>query len=228
MNVPQRRVASDEPFDLVSIERVPATAGTPEHFEVTIAGLADVERGDYRQHVFVFVPGSDVLDEVLEQLPYDVADGVRTKIEQEAQPARPRQALSTSGALYVQAATVKQALVDRNDPVPLFFRRQGRIVTVARTDDGRPTFRAVPDVASLRAIASWAADWVDSQSRAASAPPVEATKVVFRNPPEELPPVVGIVTAPVLRPDGTRLRQPGYDARTRLFFERPPGMTPVQ
>jgi DNA polymerase-1 len=39
------------------------------------------------------------------------------------------------------------------------------------------------------------------------------------------PPVEGIVETPILRPDGSLLTQPGYDALTRLIYRPAPGVT---
>lgn len=42
-----------------------------------------------------------------------------------------------------------------------------------------------------------------------------------------LPPLLGIVGAPVLRPDGTLLQRPGYDAATGVFLARKVPLDPV-
>jgi len=165
----EETAVGSEPFGLVELTHVPedSDGASPEHWEIVLGGIVDTDTMFGVQHTIRFDPRKDILDELLETVPNDIADGVRGKIEEAVRPPKQRQTLSTSGALYQQVATIKKALVDANDPVPLFFRRQGQIVTVHRTDDGRPTFRSVPDVASLRAISSWAADWQNRRAKGA-------------------------------------------------------------
>jgi hypothetical protein len=49
--------------------------------------------------------------------------------------------------------------------------------------------------------------------------------VLARNEWPNIPLITGVVEVPVMRADGSVLRQPGYDSTTGLFFEPPPGFT---
>jgi len=58
----------------------------------------------------------------------------------------------------------------------------------------------------------------DGEARIVDCPSRIATAYVSRVGQWRLPILGGIITAPILRTDGTLFLQPGYDARTRLFF----------
>jgi Bifunctional DNA primase/polymerase, N-terminal len=58
-------------------------------------------------------------------------------------------------------------------------------------------------------------------------PPVEiAATIIARNGEWPFPTIDGVITTPTLRPDGTLLLTPGYDAATRLLLVAPPPLPP--
>jgi putative DNA primase/helicase len=56
--------------------------------------------------------------------------------------------------------------------------------------------------------------------------PVAAT-ILSRDGEWSLGPLAGIITTPTMRPDGTLLCTPGYDAATRLLLLEPPPLPPI-
>ena len=59
-------------------------------------------------------------------------------------------------------------------------------------------------------------------------PPTAVAQVILHRQGEwRFPSVVGVITTPTVRPDGSLLVQPGYDAKTRLILMDPPPMPAV-
>jgi Bifunctional DNA primase/polymerase, N-terminal len=59
-------------------------------------------------------------------------------------------------------------------------------------------------------------------------PPNETAETVLARAGEwAFPTIAGIINTPTLRPDGTILDRPGFDARTRLLLIDPPAMAPI-
>ena len=56
-------------------------------------------------------------------------------------------------------------------------------------------------------------------------PPLDVTRDVESLGGWDFPPLAGITEAPVLRPDGTVLIEPGYDVATGLYYVPAPGLT---
>jgi putative DNA primase/helicase len=76
---------------------------------------------------------------------------------------------------------------------------------------------------------SQAATWEKWNARrkamVACDPPDNVAKIILsRAGFWHVPPIAGIITAPTLRPDGTILEAPGYDAATRLFHAVDPAL----
>jgi len=113
-----------------------------------------------------------------------------------------------------------EAYEDFNDP-PSQFSRGDEPVRVVTDEDGHPFFEGI-DEALFDALLSESANFV------------RATKngVVFVDPPlrlvrrvrqlVDLPPVTRIRELPFLRPDGTVVREPGYDPDTQVFYRPHP------
>src|SRR5262249_57154066 len=60
-------------------------------------------------------------------------------------------------------------------------------------------------------------------------PPLDAVRALLAREvwPREIVPIVGITETPVMRPDGSILDTPGYDAATRLVYVlSPPCLVP--
>jgi len=77
--------------------------------------------------------------------------------------------------------------------------------------------------AFLRELANLAADWVKKEKRAKqnepALPPDWSIKTLLARPSWPFPPLEGVLCAPTLRPDGSLLDTPGYDAETGLYLE---------
>ncbi|MCG3124890.1 MAG: hypothetical protein GIKADHBN_03396 [Phycisphaerales bacterium] len=106
---------------------------------------------------------------------------------------------------------------------PRVFTRGGELVRVKRTDEGRWMVDR-PTEHGLRGELERAADFVNPPKEEGEepfpvAPPMDVVRDV-RSLPEfpGIPPLDGIVTSPRVRPDGTILSRPGYDAGTRLYL----------
>lgn len=126
------------------------------------------------------------------------------------------------GREIVDEAT--QALHDWNDP-PELFQRGAEPVQIATDDQGRPVVRELPD-AVLDDCLDRAADFFrTTQSRGAVREDLSKRYVERVRETIELPPLEGIVEVPVLRPDGSILREPGYDEVSRLFYSPDESLT---
>jgi hypothetical protein len=82
---------------------------------------------------------------------------------------------------------------------------------------------AVRTPSRLVEIADFHRRWTDRSGNVREVPvwpPPELIDVILSMPAVErrLPPLQGVTEAPVLRPDGRVLLQPGYDRETRLFY----------
>lgn len=110
-----------------------------------------------------------------------------------------------------------------NDP-PRLFRRAGGVMFAHADERGRPAFRAQTSSRFLditaRAGRFYTQRATDDGFRRVHSklPQAEAGVALERLTTEAtLPAVLGIAEAPVMRPDGSLLERPGYDASTRLY-----------
>lgn len=69
--------------------------------------------------------------------------------------------------------------------------------------------------------------WEQSREKFVNVDPPSrvAATLISRQGQWRLPPLAGIITTPTLRPDGSLLAEPGYDAETRLFLMPDEGFT---
>ena len=138
------------------------------------------------------------------------------------------------GDLSREADEAEQALIGAGLPV---FVRASALVS--------PVFEEVPAakdrttiVARLRrpavdGIIDWLSRYADFQRYDARAkkwlsidPPERVAKIILaRAGVGKFPQVAGVITTPTLRPDGTVLAEPGYDAPTRLYLALDPQFT---
>ncbi|MHB2205255.1 PriCT-2 domain-containing protein [Methylobacterium sp. CM6257] len=129
--------------------------------------------------------------------------------------------------------------VDRMEAILLnagvqIYSRAGTLV--------RPVIQAVPaakgrmtSVARMRALSTIGLADIAAQKMRFQRYDVRAEDWLDINPPDEItatllaregqwrvPPVVGVITAPTVRPDGTILDLPGYDPATQLYYAAAP------
>jgi hypothetical protein len=122
------------------------------------------------------------------------------------------------------------ALRSSNTP-PQLFVRACRIACIEATELGRP-FIADFDETKLRHYLAQAADFYELSARGVRKevpPPLDVAKnTQTRNPASwGFPVLEAVVEAPTLRPDGTVLAQPGYDAASRLYLVPSPGLEDI-
>ncbi len=135
-------------------------------------------------------------------------------------PTRPRIQVTTQEMSVVDQA--ERALSGREE----IFHRGGFLVQVVREDvkpggilrsPCAPTIQPV-QVARVRELMSDAAAWVDMKDKEAHPPLWAVQALMARGSWPLLKPLEGVVETPVLRPDGSILDTPGYDAETGLLF----------
>lgn len=121
------------------------------------------------------------------------------------------------------SAEALEAVNAANHPARL-FARAGAVVRVDQAEDGRSIIVAVTDV-HLRGEMTRAANFYKLSrggelARTAVSPPMDAARDILCRPVAELglPPLESIAEAPFIRPDGTIVSEPGYDAITRTFY----------
>ena len=123
-----------------------------------------------------------------------------------------------------------ESLQSSNDP-PKLFVRASRIACIEATELGRP-FIADLDDTKLQHYLALSADFYELSGRGVRKevpPPFDAVRnIQSRNPSTwGFPVLEQVVEAPTLRPDGTILATPGYDAASRLFLVPSAGLEDI-
>ena len=137
------------------------------------------------------------------------------------------------GELDRLATEAENALLDSS--LPIFQRGRNIVTPIAREvsgSNGAPTISAALGNVSVPGLLDFycqTARWrrFDARARglvAADPPPTVATIHLARAGRWRFPVVAGVVTTPTLRPDGSLLARPGYDATTRLWVTRDPSL----
>jgi putative DNA primase/helicase len=141
--------------------------------------------------------------------------------------ARPVIHISTEIARVVDAA--QAALLALRDG-PVLFQNASRLCMVTRGGTPPAWLRRPPDLPTIREaspahlteLAARAARWAKYDKRGQTwepaLPPRWAIDALQGRPGWPFPPLEGILHSPTLRPDGTVLDQPGYDAATGLYL----------
>jgi hypothetical protein len=117
-----------------------------------------------------------------------------------------------------------QALELANNP-PELFKQSGRIVSVVHDDNGQPAIQTVDSSTmslKLSRVANFYRQSAHTTVHVAPSPLLVNSLLSRRD--GQFPVLLGITQAPVLRPDGTILREAGYDATTRLVYEPDPAL----
>jgi len=140
-----------------------------------------------------------------------------------------------AGALHHMATEAEDALIRGDTP---FYVRGGIVRPIV--DDmpaahGRRT--KVARLASvegdtivdhLSRVSNWLKYNVRKQEMVATDPPRNvALTILSRDGEWRFPRLAGVITTPTLRPDGTILSRPGYDAATQLLLLDPPEMPSI-
>jgi hypothetical protein len=113
-----------------------------------------------------------------------------------------------------------EAYEEFNDP-PSQFSRGEEPVRVSTNEEGHPVFKSVGE-ALFDALLSESANFVRTTKNGVAYvdPPLRLVRRVRQL--VDLPPVTGIRELPFLRPDGTVVREPGYDPDTQVFYRPHP------
>ncbi|AZO47233.1 MAG: hypothetical protein E5V66_01905 [Mesorhizobium sp.] len=150
--------------------------------------------------------------------------------------APPRLIQVKAGALHELATEAEQALLEAHAP---FYVHGGAIkrpvVEEVEASHGHKTkvarlTPATPDMMRdhLSRVANWEKYDLRSKKLVPTDPPRDvAATLLARDGEWKLPKLVGVITTPTLRPDGTILSEPGYDPETRLLLVEPPMLPPI-
>lgn len=135
--------------------------------------------------------------------------------------------------LLPQLVDQAEAAVIAHGGDPVLYQRGGMIVQPVRRPalTARGVSRAdgalgvvMAEVPRIREVFTVKADWVrfdkrDQSYRKIGCPEVVARTYLARGGNWRLPPLVATIEAPTIRPDGSILQVPGYDAATGLLFD---------
>ena len=113
------------------------------------------------------------------------------------------------------------AIETTNNP-PKIFTRSGKIVRL-ECDENQHLSIGIFDENSFLGIMARSADFVGVTGKPVL-PPRSVAKDILSLPYYSFHPLIGIVTTPVLRPDGSVLSEPGYDRDTRLYLAPDPDL----
>ncbi len=118
-----------------------------------------------------------------------------------------------------------EALAKRNHPAVLFVRT-GRLVRLVHTERETPQIEDVPLPAMRVALSESANFFTEGRDKlTATHPPRDVAEGILNMGEWPLPPLLGVATCPQVRPDGSLLTVPGYDAVTRVIYAPSPDLT---
>jgi hypothetical protein len=132
-------------------------------------------------------------------------------------------ALNTAEELNVLVEKSLATLGRVNNPAldePTLYMWGGSISWIQTDKDARPIVASLTEAAlkvELDAMVRYVKR-TDKGSVARTRPPLDVVQGVMSAKHIPLPVLVGITEVPVLRPDGTIVNSPGYDAATRLLY----------
>ena len=134
--------------------------------------------------------------------------------------------ITSNQQLRDPGAEATAALDEANTP-PVLFRRAGTLARVSADEDGRPII-ALHDRDTLKARLTNVANFfrLNAKGELVGVPPAdEVTRYVLAQTDWPFPALRGVIECPILRPDGSLLKTPGYDAVTRLIYHAAPGFS---
>ncbi len=118
------------------------------------------------------------------------------------------------------------ALHKANNP-PTLFVRSGEMVYVGSDELGRPSIKTVTE-SHLRGRLDRSANYLRSTMNGENPtpPPLDVVKDIMALSADQwgLPPLSCVVETPTLRPEGTVLDKPGYDAESHMYYQPAPGL----
>ena len=132
--------------------------------------------------------------------------------------------LRTPGQLALHELTERNEKVWQGEGRPRLYVRGSNPIRLITDEDGELRMQEItPDI--MMHELTWAADFYKEKGKKTEDvfPPRELCRYVLSAAEWTFPPLLGITKIPVLRPDGSILASPGYDADTRLIYDPPPG-----
>jgi hypothetical protein len=145
--------------------------------------------------------------------------------EDRGTPPRLPEIISSGRLMHEVTADMLAALKQQNDP-PRLFERGGELCRVRWDERGRPKIQSLTE-SMLRGEMDRAVSFVivlKDRTQIIKPPSLDVVRDLAALPEWGFPILDGVVEIPVLRPDGTVLDQPGYDAATRLYYSPAPGL----
>lgn len=132
--------------------------------------------------------------------------------------------IETSSRQLREVSAEALGTLEKGNVPPRIFMRAAVPVRLGRDEHDRPVIERIGE-SELRHELTRAADYQRTHAKGISecAPPLDIVRDILATPALPFPPLVGVVQTPTIRPDGSILDVPGYDAATRLLFAPQPG-----
>lgn len=117
-----------------------------------------------------------------------------------------------------------EALYENNNP-PIIFQRTGSLCRVKPMEDGRYKIEELTDYA-LRTLMSQSAIFEKrgKDEYEECRPPMDLARGILTMASWDFPVLRGVISSPVMRPDGSILMTSGYDTATGLFYTPDSGL----
>jgi len=156
--------------------------------------------------------------------PIDFEEFLQKKIASSGKPS----IIVSSRQLYDVSDEALSVLEKSNDPnkKEALFVRSGKLATIREDESESPSIYTEIET-TLRGKLSRVADFFKINKNKIPidvSPPKDIVKDILERGSWSFPPLVAIVEAPVLRPDGSILNTPGYDIETKLFYKPRKGL----
>lgn len=144
----------------------------------------------------------------------------RTKVEERTEPIDGRpEIIVTNRHMQDITADALPAIVAHNTP-PHIFVRAGCLVRIRKDEQGTMGIEPLNEPA-LRGILARAAKFIEVREKKKNNtdPPLKVVKdILALTSWDGIPPLVGLIESPVIRPEGSILDQFGYDVATQLYY----------
>jgi hypothetical protein len=163
----------------------------------------------------------------------DLATNLEKKIEENEESAIVSQSLEAGSKLqrrtvilgndlHKNAKRSLDALYANNNP-PIIFQRGGTLCRIKRINDNSFRIEDLSDYALLIELSRAAIFQVYRRGGFKECQPdILLARTILKLPEWDFPALNGLVDAPVVRPDGSLLLEPGYDKATGLFYSPDP------
>jgi hypothetical protein len=139
-------------------------------------------------------------------------------------PREQRIRVTLGSDLAINIEDSLEALYENNNP-PIIFQRTGALCRVKPMEDGRYKIEELTDYA-LRTLMSQSAifEKLGKNGYEECRPPMDLARGILAMASWDFPVLRGVISSPVMRPDGSILMTSGYDTATGLFYTPDPGL----